>query len=44
MEFHNIVNDMNAEYNELSGRIPSELASLERLNYLFIGRFYEETI
>ena len=35
---------MNTEHNELAGSIPSELGRLESLNYLFLGRFYVETI
>ena len=43
-ELNNIVADINTEYNELSGRIPSELGSLERLKFLFLGRLHGESI
>jgi len=43
-ELKNMISYMNTERNELSGRIPSELGSLKRLNYLFFGRFCGELI
>jgi len=39
-----MVDDIYTEDNELSGRIPTELGSLQRLNYLFLGRLLGESI